>query len=127
MAPKMMMVAMVKNTACSGEIGKNPFNFQHFNLKKIALYREVRSIPGQLLTPNFNNNTYIQSYVQTMRTLNYYNADDTNGIVPSQWTNGYNFYAFDLTFNKDVSTNFRQICLEISGRNSVLRKPWLVL
>ena len=108
MAPKMMMVAMIENTAYNGELGKNPFNFQHFNLNKIALYREGRSIPGQPLTPNFNKNTYLRSYVQTMRALNYYNTDDTNGITPSQWANGYTIYAFDLTSNKDVSTNCLQ-------------------
>ena len=72
-------------------------------LNKIALYREGRSISGQPLTPSFSNNTYLRSYVQTMHALNYYNPDETNGITPSQWANGYTIYAFDLPSNKDVS------------------------
>ena len=71
MAPKMLMVAMVDNSAYNGDIKKNPFNFQHFNLNKIALYREGRSIPCQPLTPNFDKKAYLRSYIQTMNALNY--------------------------------------------------------
>lgn len=105
MAPKMLMVAMVENDAYNGDLSKNPFNFQHFNLNKIALYREGRSVPGQPLTPDFTNSQYLQSYNLTMRAFDYYNTDDTNGLTPFDWANGYTIYAFDLTGDKDVSTN----------------------
>lgn len=107
-SPKMLAVAMVENEAYNGSLKKNPFHFQHFDLSKIALYREGRSIPGAPLTPNFNEELYLRSYVQTMRTMNYYNTDDTNGLTPDEFANGYTIYAYDLTGDKDISNAHRQ-------------------
>ena len=106
--PKVLAIAMIENTAYNGNIKKNPFNFQHFDLSKIALYLGGRSIPGPPLTPNFDGGLYLQSYVQTMRAMNYYNSDDTNGITPDEFANGYTIYAYDLTGEKDIGTSNRQ-------------------
>ena len=78
------------------------------NLNKIALYREGRSIPGRHFTPNFKDGHYCRSYMNTMRTLNYFNTDDTNGLTPHEWAKGYTIYAYDLTADNDVSANYRQ-------------------
>ena len=107
-APKLLVVAMVENEAYNGTITKNPFNFQHFDLMKIALFREGRSIPGRPFTPDFDNKCSIRSYLHTMRTLNYTDTDDTNGLTPFEFANGYTIYAYDLTADKDVSANHHQ-------------------
>ena len=60
------------------------------------------------MTLNFSNKAYLRSYVETMRALNYYNTDDTNGFTPQEWANGYTIYSFDLISNKDVSTSCLQ-------------------
>lgn len=108
LAPKLLMVALVENDAFNGNITKNPFHFQHFNLNKIALYCEGRSVPGQPFTPDFDSKLYLRSYLNTMQTFNYYNSDDTNGLTPHQWANGYTIYAFDLTADGDISNHCRQ-------------------
>ena len=108
MAPKLLMVAMVENEAFNGNIKKNPFHFKHFDMNKIALYREGRSIPGQPFTPDFDETWYLRSYLNTMQTFNYYNTDDTNGLTPFEWANGYTIYAFDLTADGDISSHCRQ-------------------
>ena len=92
--PNMMIVVMVDERAYNGEIGKK---FQHFNLNKIALCRQGRNIPDQLLTPNFTKDTYLRNYVQTTRATNYYNIHDRNSIITLQWASGYTIYAFGLT------------------------------
>ena len=107
-APKVLMIAMVENEAFNGVINKNPFNFQHFNLSKIALYREGRSIPGQPLPPDFGKGNTLRSYVQTMRVFNFVNTDDTNGMKPFDFANGYTIYAYDLTADKDIAAGYRQ-------------------
>jgi len=125
MAPKMLMIAMVENDAYNGDLSKNPFNFKHFDLNKIALYREGRSVPGQPITPDFTNKQYLRSYNLTMRSFDYYNTDDTNGLTPFEWANGYTIYAFDLTGDKDVSTDCvqanlsRNLRLELSFANDL--------
>ena len=108
LAPKMLMISMVENTAFNGSIGKNPFYFQHFDLKKLCLYRDGVSVTGQALSPNFDKGLVVRSYMQTMRTFNYYNTDDTNGLLPEELANGYTIFAFDLTADKEMSATHRQ-------------------
>lgn len=107
-APKMLMVAMVENEAFNGHIKKNPFNFHHFDLNKLALYNEGRSVPGRPFEPDYDEKMYLRVYKNTMRALGYYNSDDTNGLTISEFANGYNIYAFDLTPEKNVSATYRQ-------------------
>ena len=107
-APKCLMIAMVENDAFNGNIKKNPFHFQHFDLRKIALYRDGVSIPGRPFTPDFNNGKYLRSYLNTIRTMNYYNSDDTNGLTPKMFANGYTIYAYDLTPEKDITASYNQ-------------------
>ena len=107
-APKCLMIAMVENDAFNGNIKKNPFHFQHFDLRKIALYRDGVSIPGRPFTPDFANGKYLRSYLNTIRTMNYYNSDDTNGLTPKMFANGYTIYAYDLTPEKDITASYNQ-------------------
>ena len=107
-APKCLMIAMVENDAFNGNIKKNPFHFEHFDLRKIALYRDGNSIPGRPFTPDFDNEHYMRSYLHTMRTLGYYNTDDTNGLTLKMFGNGYTIYAYDLTPEKDITAPYNQ-------------------
>lgn len=107
-APKSLMIAMVENDAFNGNIKKNPFHFEHFNLNKIALYRDGVCIPGRPFTPDFDNEKFIRSYLHTIRTMNYYNTDDTNGLTPKMFGNGYTIYAYDLTPEKDITATYNQ-------------------
>ena len=107
-APKLLIVGMVENEAYNGAYKKNPFHFQHFDLNKIALYREGESIPGRPLTPDFDNNHYARSYANTMQTFHYLNTDDTNGMTYKEFGNGYTLYAYDLTADNDIAASYRQ-------------------
>ena len=44
--PKMLVIGLVNHEAYNGSMTKNPFNFQNFDLTKIALYRDGTLIPG---------------------------------------------------------------------------------
>jgi len=103
-APKLLILGMVNNEAFNGDILKNPFNFQHFNLSKIALFRDGRCIPSQPFTPDFKNKHFTRSYKHTMRTLDYYNTSHTNGFTPFMFANGYTLYAYDLTADNDIAS-----------------------
>ena len=102
------MIAMVDNTAFNGDLGMNPFNFQHFGLSNLTLYRDGISVSGRPFTPDFVNGKVMRSYMQTMQTFKYYNSDDTNGLTPDEFCNGYTIFAFDLTADKDITASHRQ-------------------
>ena len=95
--PKMLVVGLLEHDAFNGNIKKSPFNFRHFNLNKIALYRDGELIPGQIFTPDYDYKHFAVAYTNTMHTLNYYNTDDSNGMTMEHFLNGYNLYAFNLT------------------------------
>ena len=95
--PKMVVIGLLEHDAFNGNIKKSPFNFQHFDLNKIGLYRDGELVPGQIFTPDYDNDFYMRSYTNTMKTLNYFNTDDSNGMTLEHFKNGYNLYAFDLT------------------------------
>ena len=107
-APKLLVVGMVENDAYNGSYSKNPYNFQHFGLNKIGLYREGDSIPGRPFTPDFDKKHYSCSYVNTMQTLGFFNTDDTNALTYDDFANGYTLYAFDLTADNNLAAPYRQ-------------------
>ena len=108
--PKILVVALVDNGAFNGSYTMNPFNFQHFNLNEIALYRNGLGVPGRPFTPDFSagSDEYLRSYVNTMQTMGYFNTDDTDGLTYEDFAGGYMIYAFDLTADNNVSAPYRQ-------------------
>jgi len=60
---ELLMIGLVSNQAFNGHAESNPFNFQHFNLNKMALYldgRQQRAItPIQL---DYERGLYIRAY-----------------------------------------------------------------
>ena len=95
--PKLLVFGLLDHDAFNGNMTKNPFNFENFNLSKIGLYRDGELVPGQIFTPNYDDNHYMRAYSNTMDALNYFNTDDSNGMTLEHFKNGYNLYAFDLT------------------------------
>ena len=109
--PKILVVALVANDAYNGAYRKNPFNFQHFNLSEIILYRNGLGVPGRPFTPDFSAGTklYIRSYINTMQTMGYFNTDDTNALTFDEFGGGYAVFAFDLTADNNVGAPYRQV------------------
>lgn len=95
--PKLLVIGLVEHAAFNGDVTKNPFDFQHFGLNKIGLYRDGQLVPGQILTPDYDIDHFTHAYNQTMDALNYFNTDDSNGMTMEHFKNGYNLYVFDLT------------------------------
>jgi hypothetical protein len=91
-------VGLVRNDAFNGDLHRNPFNFQHFNLNEISVY-----VDGQQqhcvkpLHPDFANGQYISSYLSLFSGTGKINKDDGNNISREEYANGFTLYAFDLS------------------------------
>ena len=114
--PKMLIVGCLEHDAFNGNIQKSPFNFQHFDLNKIGLYRDGELVPGQIFQPDFDKNLFLHAYVNTMNALNYFNTDDSNGMTIEHFKNGYTLYVFDLTPDANSNSPYRNMI-----KNSSLR------
>lgn len=114
--PKLLVVGCLEHDAFNGNVKKSPFNFQHFDINKIGLYRDGELVPGQIFTPNFAQDHILRSYNNSMNVFNYYNTDDSNGITLKHFKNGYTLWAFDLTPNADCQAPYRNIAFNSSIR-----------
>lgn len=95
--PKKLVIGLLDHEAFNGKVGLNPFNFEHFNLRRVALYRDGDLTPGQTSIMDYEKKRYTRAYVNSQSALGYFNTDDTNGLTMEHFENGYNLYVFDLT------------------------------
>jgi len=107
--PRALIVGLLEHDAFNGNIRKSPFNFQHFNLDKIGLYCNGELVPGQILKPDFKTGQVLEAYVNTMKALDYFRTDDSNGMTIEHFKNGYTLYAFDLTPDGNINSPYRNI------------------
>ena len=114
--PKLLVIGCLEHDAFNGNVKKSPFNFQHFNINKIGLYRDGELVPGQIFNPDFASNHVLRSYNNSMNVLNYYNTDDSNGVTLEHFKKGYTLWAFDLTPNADCHAAYRSINFNSSLR-----------
>jgi len=66
--PKRLILGMVSNEAFNGAYDKadkdqNPFNFQHFDVKKIEVSRDGKTFCTRPFEPNFAKKNYLRSYL----------------------------------------------------------------
>ena len=107
--PKMLIVGLLDHVAFNGNIKKNPFNFQHYNVDKIGLYRDGELVPGQIYTPDFDKGFVRLPYARLMQVLNYFNTDDSNGMTLEHFEKGYTLFGFDLTPDAQCTAPYRSI------------------
>jgi hypothetical protein len=98
MLPKFLVFGMVTNTAYNGSYSENCFNFQHFNVNQIALYREGECVPFRPMNPNFGTNKdAMREYIHLYQSLEMFNKDDSIGLTYEEFCEGSTLFAFNLT------------------------------
>ena len=95
--PRRVVVGLVTNKAFNGTVDENAFNFQHFNLNYLALYLGGQQFPKKPLTPSFEHNHFLRSYMTLFEGTGMLNDNRGHGIDRSTYKNGFALYAFDLT------------------------------
>ena len=95
--PKFLVVGMVTNKAYNGDYSSNPFNFQHFSVNHVALYRDGESVPGRPFTPDFDRGLYAREYMGLLSSLELYNRNEDVDIGWANYDSGYTLFGFNLT------------------------------
>jgi hypothetical protein len=95
--PKLIVVGMVDNSALNGDVKKNPYNFQHFNLTFMALLKNGDSVPAPPLQLNFEKNCYIRAYMSMVQNMEQYQKNESNAISPGDFRDGSALFVFNLT------------------------------
>ena len=96
--PRTIIIGMVLNEAFYGHQKKNPFHFQHFNLKNAHLRVNGETVPSEPIAPDFQRNMFMREYLDFYRNIGIDISDDSgNLITPAQYKGGSFFMAFDLS------------------------------
>ena len=94
--PKLLVFGLVSNAAFSGSYTESPFNFQHFGVNYVALYREGESVPQRPYKPNFAEGHYMREFMSIFQAMELYNRDNDNEISPANFAGGTALFAFNL-------------------------------
>ena len=137
--PNRLIVGFVLSSAYSGDMGKNPFNFQHFNLNFLEFSLDSVSVPGTPFTPKYvedpstgtnglpkktYKNGYINEYLSLFQAQ--YPQKDGNFISREEYPGGYNLYVFDIKpgTNKHLFSKVINGHTRLSGRfETALAEP----
>jgi len=73
--PGRMLVALVDSDGYNGNLDKNPFNYEHFNLNFMAAYVNGIQYPQSAYKPKFSEDLYLQCFQGLTSALNQDNFD----------------------------------------------------
>ena len=115
--PTRIILGLVSNDAYNGNISKNPFLFNHYNLSYLCILNGNQTIPARAYQPNFEKDLYARSYLSLFTDLNRYHTSPDININYSEYKNGYTLFAFDLT--PDMASSDNHISVNRSGNIAI--------
>jgi len=105
--PTRIVIGLVDNRAYNGDLTRNPFNFEHFNLNEIALYLDGQQQHAvRPIQPNYEQGHYIRAYSSLFAGTGKLCKDEGLFISRDDFANGYALYAFDLTADLGEDDHF---------------------
>ena len=94
--PDQIFIAMVNMDAKNGDITKDPFNFQHFDVNSIRLQVNNKSFPVEPLTPDFANDNFMQTYKHLYENSSIKTNNVGLSITPTAFAHGCTIFGWDL-------------------------------
>ena len=95
--PDLVLCGFVDDEAFAGSYATNPYNFKHFGIRRMDMYRNGTKTPRYGYSPTFSRGFYHKEYLQFQEQLGYEVGDKCVTITPAEWGDGYTLYAFKLT------------------------------
>jgi len=101
------VIGLVDNRAYNGDLTRNPFNFEHFNLNEIALYLDGQQHHAvRPIQPNYEQGHYIRADSSLFAGTGKLCKDEGLFISRDDFANGYALFAFDLTADLGEDDHF---------------------
>ena len=92
--PKTLIFAQVESISYSGDYHSNPYDFQHFNINKLNLRINGKSIPSDGLHPNFSAGLVSREFQYLFLNSGAYRIDRGNCINYEKFKKGYTIFPF---------------------------------
>ena len=96
--PHKIIIGMVDTDAYHGKRDKNPFNFKHFELSEICLYKDGIPYPRPMLkmdTPSGRKG--VEAYHNFMLSLGGAYSDSVPDLTKNEYMNGFTLFSFDMS------------------------------
>ena len=104
--PNRILIAFVPNSAFSGAIDKNPYNFKHYNINYLSLHVNGIQYPVVAYTPNFENNLYVREYLSMFEAFDQLSTDSVINISKKYYHKGNTIFGFNLS--QDASNDIHK-------------------
>jgi hypothetical protein len=95
--PKHIILAMVETKAYQGDPTKNPFNFRHFNVSEVALYKDGMPYPCPNIKTDFQNNVFKEAYHMFSKSLGAAYSSFALPINMDEYAHGYTLFSYDMS------------------------------
>jgi hypothetical protein len=103
--PERIVIGMVETDAYHGRPTKNPYNFQHFGLTEICLYKDGVPYPRPMIKMDFENEVCSDAYHHFMTSLGGSCTRDVPMITMAEYMNGYTLFSYDMSPDQMGSLN----------------------
>ncbi|KAL3082249.1 hypothetical protein niasHT_035779 [Heterodera trifolii] len=107
--PRRVIIGLVPNQNYIGQNQKNPFYFNHHNVRNIELTASGRTYPQFPYNLDYKNNRYARAYHDTQEHLGMACTTESNGISYSMFKTAYCLYVFQMTNSQEDSPGFELI------------------
>lgn len=102
--PQRIVIGMVETEAYHGKRDKNPYNFQHFGITEICLYKDGVPYPRPMIKMDFEHGMIAEAYHHFMTSL----GGACSRIVPlltmDDYMSGYTLFSYDMSPDQMGST-----------------------
>ena len=84
--PSRVVLGLVNHNAYNGDLSKDSFYFQHYDLSSLAITVDGQMVNGKPLDLDFTKNNYVQAYISMFGGLGTLFHNTLNAISYKQWT-----------------------------------------
>lgn len=107
--PQRIIIALVETDAYLGARDKNPFNFQHFNVREICLYKDGMPFPRPMARLDFKNGKVAESYHNFMLALKGSYSRFVPNVTIDEFKQGFTLFVYDMSPDQLGSVNHESL------------------
>lgn len=103
--PQRIVIGMVETEAYHGKPNKNPYNFQHFGVTEICLYKDGVPYPRPMIKMDFDEGHCADAYHHFMTSLGGACTRVVPMITMDDYMKGYTLFSYDMSPDQMGSTS----------------------
>jgi hypothetical protein len=94
--PRRIIVAMIPNSALSGSLSHNSFDFKNYKLNYITAHIDGQQYPKKAYTPDFEKHLTTREYLGFLESFNQLGTNPIIDLTKEQWEKGNTIFGFNF-------------------------------